>query len=308
MQISIIIPVHNDAAELRKTLEGIAATTGPGDCEVIVVDDLSPRPVVAFGNEIIIRNTKRIGVGPSRHIGAMRSTADWLCFLDSHMRFEPDWVTKAMEVIRQGESSTLYCATSAQALAENTSIAGKPSICFGADFHVHGPHPKHGKMQTFDAIWAERKPEENPEIHCVMGGAYFMHRFEFFRLDPLRYLRTWGMDEEMLSLKTWLSGGKVKLMSHVRIGHVYRTSKRLPFILYEWEKFYNKIFAICTLLPYAMATKLVRLLPAGPNKNKAVQLINTNWNIVEVERSRNAHIFVRDFSWFLERWGLSFPQ
>ena len=234
--ISIIIPVHNDAAELSKTILGIVQTTNQEDCEIIVVNDASTDGVKPSLISKTITNSRRVGVSPSRHIGALQAKGDWLLFMDSHMRFEPGWLDKAIAVLKAGAASTLYCGTVVYCIGETPNIVGMPSNYHGAKFHVHGPHPKTLKTQIFDAIWAEKQLDHNPIIQCVMGACYFIHAFEYFRLSPLEHLRTWGCEEEMLSLKTWLSGGEVRLLSDVRVGLVWRTAKKLPYSLFDWEK------------------------------------------------------------------------
>jgi len=54
------------------------------NCEIIVVDDYSERPLDVDGARII-RNTQRLGSGESRNAGCKQAEHDWLLLLDDDL-------------------------------------------------------------------------------------------------------------------------------------------------------------------------------------------------------------------------------
>src|SRR6266568_2902527 len=54
------------------------------NCEIIVIDDCSERPVILDG-AIVIRNLRKLGSGESRNIGCRHAKSDWLLLVDDDL-------------------------------------------------------------------------------------------------------------------------------------------------------------------------------------------------------------------------------
>jgi hypothetical protein len=77
------------------------------------------------------------------------------------------------------------------------------------------------------AQWAygDAHPQDRlSEIPCVLGAGYAMQREYYLRLHGLNGLRSYGSDEELLSLKVWAEGGRCLLVKDWQVGHLYRKS------------------------------------------------------------------------------------
>jgi glycosyltransferase involved in cell wall biosynthesis len=84
-RISVVIPVHNGAATLRKCLAAISASE-LDDYEVIVVEDGSTDRSAAIGEQFgctVIRLEERHGAGNARNHGARRARAPFVFFTDA---------------------------------------------------------------------------------------------------------------------------------------------------------------------------------------------------------------------------------
>ncbi|MDD5355140.1 MAG: glycosyltransferase family 2 protein [Candidatus Omnitrophica bacterium] len=94
MQISVIIPVHNDYKHLELCLRSIQVAD-PQPQEVIVVDDGSTHDIGALVKEFpfaqVIRQKTRMGAGYARYIGVQAAKGDVVAFLDSDCYINPDW-------------------------------------------------------------------------------------------------------------------------------------------------------------------------------------------------------------------------
>jgi len=302
--LSIIIPSRDDTPECVETIKSIRATVGD-TVEIMVVDDASRQPVPQVMGARVIRCNRRVGVGPARTIGALRASGDYLLFVDSHMRFEPGWYAAA-EQRTAGRPNIAHCAQCVGLERGNMDLLRSTSFYHGATFNLYGPdRNRKGANQVLEVVWQPEQPGDDYALPAMMGACYFFPREFFLRLQPLRCLRSYGVDEAMLSLKTWLAGGEIRMLKGVRIGHQFR-KRGLPSAA-PWHPLYNKLFCMHTCLPPEHAERLERRLPKDGLLGTAKRALYEDWHLVETERAYNRSIFTRDFSWLLDRFQLSFP-
>lgn len=306
--LSVIITSFSDA-DTANTVRSIQETAGDAP-EIIVIDDGSPRPIPAMPGVRLIRNERRCGVGPSRHIGALAASGEMILIVDAHMRFINGW-HDALTSRLVFQPSALICCTCLGLDANNMDVSKAKQVYHGGTINVLGPdrNVKHGRMQVLEAVWNRAPaPEDDAEICCCMGASYAMHRAWFLKIAPLHNLRSWGEDEIMLSVKTWLTGGSVRLHRGVQIGHRFRLDKeRIPFPVPREDLLHNKLFALRTLLPPKLADVLLNALRRNTGVGSANRSAARDWAEIEVERAYNRTIFTRDFYWLAERFKLALP-
>jgi glycosyltransferase involved in cell wall biosynthesis len=100
LQVTVIIPVHNDADRLRLCLEALSRQTyGMGNIEVIVIDNnsaISPGPVVSeWPFARCVSETSR-GSYAARNCGIAVATGEVIAFTDSDCIPEPTWVEQGV--------------------------------------------------------------------------------------------------------------------------------------------------------------------------------------------------------------------
>lgn len=306
--LTVVITSHADS-ETANTVHSIRQTAGDAP-EIVVIDDGSPKPILQIEGVRIWRNAHRCGVGPSRHIGVLAATSKMILLTDAHMRFTPGWYESLVGRL-SSRPSDLLCCTCLGLDANNMDPAKATSVYHGGTINVLGPdrNVKHGRTQVFEAVWNRGPvPEDDAEICCVMGASYALHRDWFLRIAPLHNLRSWGEDEIMLSVKSWLSGGSVHLHKGVRIGHRFRLEKeRIPFTTPREDLLHNKIFALHTLLPLKLTETLLLALRRNTGVGSANRGAVRDWAEIEVERAYNRTIFTRDFYFLADRFKLQLP-
>lgn len=299
MSISIIIPVLNDNKELNATIESIRATS-PADIEIIVIDDNSDIPAKVSDSKIkIIRVDQRRGVGSTRWLGARYATKQYLLFIDSHMRFDNNWYKNAIEHLTSNPRNVVWCATCLGLEEGNMDLRYYRGSYNGARLLFYDK----SENQVFEGKWIpDRENEDDYEISCMMGACYFFHKEWFFHIKGTSSLKMWGSDEPLLSLKTYLAGGSVKLMKSVRIGHKFRSSSpyttEVPYILY------NKLRSMYTLLPTDLYNQLSSKIPDDSNKQKALEMFGRD--ILEINNEKNYYnsIFSKDINWFIKKFDI----
>lgn len=314
--LSVVIAAYNDNAELLATVGSIRNTTinFADKIEIVVVDDCSLLPVKWGGSDTIVRNTRRIGCGPSRYVGAMAAKGEYILICDSHMRFAPGWFEAILD---QLQPKILYCG-SCLGLGKNSAgietldVNTPNAVYYGATWNFCGPY-KSGPykdnprfMQVLECIWMPEQPGDNYPLPAVMGACYFMHREWFIYLNALRHLRLWGGDEQELSLKAWLSGGEIRLLKKVRIGHKFRDGKVPSSFVMPHHIIYNKLFILHTCLPPEMAIQLQMRMQRELQFGIALKALNADWHLVQTARAYNQQIFESNFQSLLTRFNLHF--
>jgi hypothetical protein len=229
--------------------------------------------------------------------------------VDSHCRFTPGWDDELRDSLLD-HPSALICGSMIGFDAKTPFERGKPY--FGATWHFTGNDTK-GRPQVFECVW---QPDTGAGIQYTipapMGACYGMLRNEYLRLGGLQYLRSWGCDESVLSLKFWLCGGGVILNKNLKIGHRFRTGReRVPFPISEVDRLYNKLFCIHTLLPVDRAFLMVSKIPGNMVKTNAIKELVKNLGIVEAVRHQHIQQaggeLDQRFTSFIERFGIGFP-
>ena len=304
MTLSIVIASYNDNDQLAATVASIRATA-PGEVEIVVVDDCSVRPINFIPNIKLARNPRRIGCGPSRFVGAMKASGEYLLICDSHMRFTPGWYEAAMAKLRP---KVLHCGR-CLGLGVDMNVDTSAGVYSGATWNFCGPDQAFPRIhQVFECVWAPEQAGDDYEIAAVMGACYFLEREWFIQMNPLRHLHLWGGDEQELSLKAWLSGGEIRLLKSVRIGHLFRQGQVSNSFVMPHHVMYNKLFVMHACLPPEMATRLQNKMQRGLQYGIALKNLRDDWHLVETERAYNERIFQRSFQWLLDRFKLPFPS
>lgn len=145
MRVSVIVPTYNEEKVIRECLESLSKQTYK-EMEVIVVDDGSTDKTTDVISTIhyslstihLLRQ-KHMGPGAARNLGAKHAKGDILVFVDADMTFEPDFVTKLTEPIRNGKAEGTF--------SKEEYVANKDNIwsqCWGINegWEEGKRHPK----------------------------------------------------------------------------------------------------------------------------------------------------------------------
>lgn len=102
MLASVIVPAHDAAATLPRTLSGLAAQQVDGEFETIVVDDGSRDATARIADEYrarVIRHERPVGPGASRNRGAASARAAVLVFVDADCAPTPGWLAAGLRAL-----------------------------------------------------------------------------------------------------------------------------------------------------------------------------------------------------------------
>ena len=107
--VSVIIPAHNRAETIRRSLESVRKQSFQ-DFEIIVVDDGSSdntaSVVQSFAEDRIrlLRHETNLGAGPARNTGMQAAEGQYLAWLDSDDEWFPNKLQVQIDAMRQASS------------------------------------------------------------------------------------------------------------------------------------------------------------------------------------------------------------
>lgn len=241
--ISVVIPFLNEGTNIRQTLQSLFDTCDLPDIEVILLNDLSTDnfDYQSLSNEFRVRyyqNSVRLGVSGSRDKGVKLASNNIILFLDGHMKFlQPDWASKIAAYV-SSHPLHLFCSVSV-AIDDDWEIDINSAVGAGCAINLD---PALG--QLLDTVWLPFRAD-NPAIPCIMGAAYAFDKNFYQHLGGLHGLAQWGYDEQFLSIKTYLAGGRCTLMSDIIVGHLYRPVQ--PYTKPMMHVEYNKMICLYVL-------------------------------------------------------------
>jgi glycosyltransferase involved in cell wall biosynthesis len=280
--LTVVIAAHQEKpADIAATVKSIHNTGGGSFVEVIIVDDASTIPVEVGGAKII-RNMHRMGVGPSRHVGVEAASAPLIVITDAHVLFHDGWLTQLLDVLNGGGEKLLVCGQMDAIPETGDKNLGR---YYGGHMIFHDPSTDDPRWKILTAKWSKEKAAPYYPISAVMGACYAMRRDFFLKIGGLKMLRNFGGDEEMLSMKTLLAGGEIRLFKPWKISHRFRNGKP-PYRITVDDCVYNSMLLAHLCCPPDVAKDLISKIGPGVEVINAKEMIRQNMAPIQVERER----------------------
>lgn len=113
--LSVIVPVHNEVATLRASVDNLLKADLPLPLEVVVVDDGSTdgsattlEDLVRSGKVRMVRHEVSQGKGAAVRSGIATAAGDLLTVLDPGLEYDPADYAKPLRLISEGEITAVY--------------------------------------------------------------------------------------------------------------------------------------------------------------------------------------------------------
>jgi glycosyltransferase involved in cell wall biosynthesis len=247
--LTVIIPFLNEGKEIYNTVENIRRTASES-IEIILIDDNSTdaydyKSVADIFSTKYYKNKERMGVAQSRDFGVKICKTENFILLDGHMRFYTQFWDKIINESLLEPESLVSCQTKRLRIDPNGEVVENSSqpTTYGAYI----------SFNYLSLIWNTFDPNPRQtkiEIPCIIGAAYACTKTYWQFLHGLKFLKEIGFDEQYISLKTMLSGGKCYLLKDLLCGHVYRN--KAPYLINQINPVFNRLLIAELLLPESL--------------------------------------------------------
>lgn len=235
-ELTIIIPFLNEGREVYNTVKNLREKAGK-EIDILLINDCSTdrynyQIIAENFDTAYINHSHRKGVAASRDEGIALCQTPYFLLLDAHMRvFQDNWHKTIVNQLEKDARSIVCCQT----VPINTKgeIIGTSS--FGAyidwkDLSVH---------------WNRNDPDKTQkvvDIPCVLGASYSCSKDYWKYLNGLKGLRSFGYDEQLISIKVWMEGGSCKLIKEITFGHLFRNSEDVPYPPINVDYTFNALY------------------------------------------------------------------
>jgi glycosyltransferase involved in cell wall biosynthesis len=249
-KLTIVIPFLGEGDEVEKTVASIKATA-TGSPAIILINDGSTdgydyRSVADRYGCRYVEHATRQGVAASRDEGVQLAETPCVLLLDAHMElYGSGWDKRIVALLKERPRAVL-CSRS-EPLTDDRKLkhaaGGKKSG--GALLDLSQPR------YAFKAKWSYTDSAPDiplAPIGCILGAAYAVRRDYYLKLHGLHGLRSYGFDEELLSLKVRMSGGECLLVKDWTTGHIYGRKARRAFVIYTRDSLYNQLMIMELLM------------------------------------------------------------
>ena len=263
VQLTIIISFKNEKNEVKNTLDNIIETLDQ-DVYIILINDGSDdsydykSDIIGFSNVTYIENKESLGIANCRNLGVSRIITPFFLLLDAHMRFySKGWVSSIISVLSSDSRCLICCQT-----LPLQNVCGQIVEVDRGEVYGAFLYPQSNAENFLDIDWSctEGKLIENNlmEIPCVLGAAYACSRHYWEKLRGLEGLVEYGLDEQFISLKVWIEGGRCILLKNIIVGHIYR--EYAPYVINSSKMLFNKLLIIELLFPFSMKMEYFKLI------------------------------------------------
>lgn len=115
--LSVIVPVHNTAPYVKRTVESIIGQSCSFQFEILLIEngsnDDSLKVIENLAKEypqIRVMVSEKIGPSEARNMGIENSYGDLVTFVDSDDYIEPDMFNNMVKLLNEHEADAVYCS------------------------------------------------------------------------------------------------------------------------------------------------------------------------------------------------------
>ena len=256
IQLTVLIPFMNEGEEVAATVADVRRTAGKS-VDIVVLNDCSTDGY-AYEEKLrpydvrYVCNPKNLGSAPSRDVCVDLCETPYFLFLDAHMRFFcNDWVGQITERLVK-DDRRLLCGQTLPLTKDEKGV--RITEKYASTFGAYMPLNRNDLQPDIKWNGIETAPSsDEQEIPMILGAAYAGSTRYWKYLRGMEGMQRYGTEEQSVSLKAWLEGGRCVLLKKVVLGHIYR--KKSPFKRYSEVELFNKLWLVSLLFPPTLKAK-----------------------------------------------------
>jgi hypothetical protein len=220
-ELSVIIPARNERF-LQATIDDLEQHLGVDSYEILVgLDDYWPDPPLKTNPNVVVHHPgKRIGMKPMINRLVNLARGDYVMKVDAHCSFDRGYGRKLLEAIRPGNT---VLGVRYELDADTWTRKARTNCDFRYLSHPSDPD---GGLRGL--AWhefkkcAKAKGKPIAPTMTISGSGWLMPRLQFIAWGGLYEgpeTGTFAQEGAEISLKTWLSGGEVKVVRDTWYAH-----------------------------------------------------------------------------------------
>jgi len=209
--LTVVVPVHNQADLLEKCLRSLRAQT-VSSFDVVVVDDCSTDPQVARVAEPyakLKRTPRNMGPAAARNVGIECSDTPLIAFTDSDCTPAPDWVATVLGTIDTTDADALM----GRVIIPSSTYIGNAISCLG---FPGGGWPGYRVMYDVDP---DNYTNHLSTCNCVVRRKVFDRIGLFDETFP-----TPGREDTEFAIRLTEGGHRILFCDNMTVEHAPRTS------------------------------------------------------------------------------------
>jgi GT2 family glycosyltransferase len=215
--VSIVVPVHDNAALTRGCLDAVLADLPPR-CEVIVVDDAStdatPQLLESFGEAIrTLTMADNVGYARACNEGAAAAAGEALLFLNNDTEPHPGWLPALLDYAGRHPDAAVVGAR----LLYPTGAVQHAGVAIGQDGYPHNLYA--GLPAEHPAVNHSRR------LQAVTGACMLVGREAFDRVDGFDTGFANSLEDVDLCLRIGAAGGEVHYCHEAVVTHLESASR-----------------------------------------------------------------------------------
>lgn len=236
--LTCILAFINEKTEVERTVSSIRYMSD--NVKILLVNDCSDDgfdygSVAAKYNCDYVQMPQRVGSAGGKHVGGMVASTKYMCFFDAHMRiYREGWDTEMIGYLKEHPNCivaprTIYLGLDDDGFVTNergldgnghSGLSACCSIVFQPSYE-------------FDPKWTDTFADKDPNnklspVACVLGAVYAMETDWWKKIHGFNGLQIYGLEETLMSLKTFLFGGTCYVIKDWGVGHIYRKFNSAP--------------------------------------------------------------------------------
>lgn len=226
--LTACICYRNEGDEVENTIKSILETTS--HTKIMLVDDCSDdnydyKSVADRYHCDYHRMSKRVGSVGAKDYAGHNATSENFVLLDGHMRFyqQRDWDLQLVKLLDKYPQSIISSRTSYISRDSKGDMIGDDKC----DMRSYCAYMRFDDGFDFDPRWTDKilnydEEYQVSDVSCILGACYATSKFWWGYIGGLQGLNTYGLEESLLSIKTWMLGGSCKVTHDFAAGHLYR--------------------------------------------------------------------------------------
>jgi hypothetical protein len=187
------------------------------------------------------RNQYPEGSSISKHRAIMHATGDIIVLIDAHMILPAGWDKAVLDHFADPKHAKDVLCGKMICMDTWGDLTGE--VKTGAEILL-----KYHSKGGFSALQSMWKAQPAGEIGCCLGAFYAFRKAWYIEIgEPLGVMEGWGAEEEMLSLGSWIMGGRV-VLADIKAAHLMTRPPKTP-LFNAMGKMWRNRFRLLNVVP-----------------------------------------------------------